>query len=163
MRIPQSLDEVRRMSPDEQKQAGEMLGRLLVLDPQQLSRVTKISPEELQGLMQPQTGQQQAPRTNEEEPAGATNPVPPMPTQGYASKKAPGGKSGRGNEPYGVLSNLVKDPEGMTIRDTRTGASRSAVPGDPIGPTEVLMSGNQILKAGLRARANLRIRSQGRV
>lgn len=178
MRIPQSLDEVRRMSPDEQKQAGEMLGRLMVLSPQQLSQVTKITPEELQGLMPPQ-GPQEAPvppgaasaggnrgpqaQESQQGASGSPQPAQPMPTPGSRDKKAPQAKSGKNQGAYGVLSGLVKDPEGLTIRDTKTGASRSAQPGDQVGPTEVLMAGNQILKAGLRATANLRMQSQKRI
>jgi len=148
MRIPQSLDEVRRMRPEEQRQAGEMLGRLMVMSPEQLAQVTKITPEELQGLLQP--GQQETP--------GAATPTESAPVKGYAGERLPARRSDRnlkGN--YGVLSNLTQEPEGLTIRDTRTGASRPAAPGDPLGPTEVLMSGKQILRAGLRAQANLRI------
>lgn len=158
MRIPQSLDEVRRMSPDEQRQAGEMLGRLMILGPEQLSQVTKITPEELQGMIQPVAppGQQ--------EPAGDAIPTQPMPVKGYAGNRMPARRSDRNLQGhYGVLSNLVQEPEGLQIKDTRTGAARPAQAGDKVGPTEVLMSGNQILKAGLRAQANLRIQSQKRV
>jgi len=153
MKIPQSMQELRRMRPEEQRQAGEMLGRLLVLNPEQVSQVTKIDPAELQALLRPPTAQQA--------PPGA--PIAPPGPQGQlpaTQRPAPADSSGETGT-YGVLQD-VSDGKGLTMLDSRSGQSRPAKPGDHPGPTEVLMSGSEILQMGVRAHMSVRMREKSK-
>lgn len=143
------------MRPEEQKQVGEMFGRLMVLDPKQLSQVTQIDPAEIQALMGPQGGAPGQPA-----PPGATIAPTGAPTAAPAPPRQPEEQPDQGT--YGILQNMTFIEDGLTMRDSKTGASRSAKPGEHPGPTEILMHGSEILQMGLRAHATVRMQQKAK-
>jgi len=164
MRIPQSMQELRRMRPEEQRQAGEMLGRLLMLNPEQVSQVTKIDPAELQALLQPPGAPAGAASTvgaGQQAPPGAPTAPSGAPAQPPASQRPAPADSVPQEGTYGVLQD-VSDGKGLTMLDSRSGQSRPAKPGDHPGPTEVLMAGSEILQMGVRAHMSVRMREKAK-
>ena len=165
MKIPQSMQELRRMRPEEQRATGEMLGRLLATNPDQVSQVTQIDPAELQALLQPaQTQQAPAAPTSGGQPSpqagsGATMAPAGAPGQPSATQPQPAGQPASGT--HGVLQDLAPE-EGLTMRDSQSGQSRPAKPGEHPGPTELLMHGSEILQMGIRAHASVRMRENAK-
>ena len=144
------------MKPEEQRQVGEMFGRLLALDPAQLSGITQIDPAELQAMMAPQgaastAGAGQPASPGQAIATGGAPGQPPAPQRPANEQPVP--ESGT----YGVLQNLPSKGPGLLMHDSTTGASRPAEPGESPGPTEILMHGSDILQMGLRAHATVRL------
>ena len=155
MKIPQSMQELRRMSPTDQRQVGEIFGRLMALDPTHLTQITKIAPQELQALMP----QAQNAQPGQPAPAGASIIPGAAPGASPTPQSPPAGPTGRGT--YGVLQEMASPKGGLTMRDSATGASRPVQPGEQPGPTEILMHGSDILQMGPRAHASLRMQAKG--